>query len=237
MTGRGAPGSPASSGSQALSPQQQELVRRSTLVPRLARWLMSSAASLDYDELVSAGHEELVRAALRFDASLGVPFDQYAFTSVRFAMLKRLNTEWRERSARELLAAQAAGSALLEIETADGDVMTETPAEAQGRLDAFSDGLAAAFVSGYLGAVERDHGEDAMIDMLSHARALSTLREILAALPAYRRVIELRDFEGHGWDDVAALLDKSSATVRREYAQAMRLIGARLRGSEVSAAE
>jgi RNA polymerase sigma factor (sigma-70 family) len=222
-------GAPSGSARAVLSPEQQEIVRRSTVVARQARWFAACGASLDYDELVSAGNEEVVRAVLRYDPSLGVPFDQYAFTAVRFAMIKRMNAEWRELEARALGRAQLGASELLDDARAEGDVLNETEVQAQGQLHSLSDGLAAAFASGYLGALERDEGEDAMIAKLSHARALATLRGVMDTLPGHRRVVELRDLEGHDWDAVAAQLEKSSATVRRDHAEAMRLIGARMR--------
>jgi len=79
-----------------LSKSQQQLV-----VEHL-RLVESTAANVarsrnHAEDLVSHGHVGLVRAAHLFDPSLGVPFAAFAAMHIRWAMLKGLRTERRQR--------------------------------------------------------------------------------------------------------------------------------------------
>ncbi len=56
-------------------------------VKQIARGVRARLRTLDLDEFVSAGNEALVRVATRYDPTMGVPFQAYAYTRVRGAMI------------------------------------------------------------------------------------------------------------------------------------------------------
>lgn len=56
-------------------------------VPHIARGLRQLLGGIGFDECESAGYEALVRAALRYDPSTGVPFMAFAYQRVRGAMV------------------------------------------------------------------------------------------------------------------------------------------------------
>lgn len=72
------------------------------LVAHLVRELSARIpASVDRDDLRSAGLVALVTAARAFDSSLGVPFSAYATTRVRGALLDELRSiDWASRAVR-----------------------------------------------------------------------------------------------------------------------------------------
>nr|WP_051551235.1 sigma-70 family RNA polymerase sigma factor [Nocardioides sp. URHA0020] len=72
------------------------------LVAHLVRELSARIpASVDRDDLRSAGLVALVTAARAFDATLGVPFGAYAATRVRGALLDELRSiDWASRAVR-----------------------------------------------------------------------------------------------------------------------------------------
>ncbi len=71
-----------------LTRDQQALVERAAhRVPHIARQIRHLLGGISLEECESAGYEALVRSALRFDPSLGVPFTGYAYSRVRGAML------------------------------------------------------------------------------------------------------------------------------------------------------
>src|SRR6478736_8342224 len=116
------------------------------LVGHIVRETMARVPShVDRDDLTSAGLAALVQAAHAFDAERGVPFNRYAATRVRGAIVDELRSiDWASRSvrrrSRELegvrshLAtvlgraaspaevAQAAGLTLAEVAANDADV-------------------------------------------------------------------------------------------------------------------
>lgn len=65
------------------------------------QYLVHAAAvnfrTLDYHDAVSAGYVGLLRAAERFDESLGRPFEKYAYTAIFNAM----RDAWRRKQYRE----------------------------------------------------------------------------------------------------------------------------------------
>lgn len=71
-----------------LTRDQQALVERAAhRVPQIARQIRHLLGGVSFEECESAGYEALVRSALRYDPSLGVPFTGYAYPRVRGAML------------------------------------------------------------------------------------------------------------------------------------------------------
>lgn len=71
-----------------LTREQQALVERAVhRVPQIARQIRHLLGGVSFDEAESAGYEALVRAAMRYDPALGVPFTGYAYPRVRGAML------------------------------------------------------------------------------------------------------------------------------------------------------
>jgi DNA-directed RNA polymerase specialized sigma subunit len=71
-----------------LTRDQQALVERAAhRVPQIARQVRHLLGGISFEECESAGYEALVRSALRYDPSLGVPFTGYAYPRVRGAML------------------------------------------------------------------------------------------------------------------------------------------------------
>ncbi|HET6583943.1 MAG TPA: sigma-70 family RNA polymerase sigma factor, partial [Nannocystaceae bacterium] len=101
---------------EALSPERARWVEQYLpQVTTLARSLVRSMPQVSEDELVSAGYEGLVHAALRWQPEVGAPFPAYAHYRVRGAMIdaaRRAAPEIRRR-ARALKALEAT-QALLE---------------------------------------------------------------------------------------------------------------------------
>lgn len=214
-----------------LTVAQRAIVESSTLVLRLALSMTRGAMPLAYDDLVSVGNEELVRAASRFDEDVGVAFDAYAYTSVHFAMRKAIALA--RRDARTVLPAGSLGAGydVLDVERA-ASPLDESPADAAKALDDHCEAMAAALATGFAATMAHPRVDSVPQKHRAHAELLDEIGQVLEGMPAARRLVELRYYEAREWDDVAAALGCSSATARREHASAMRLLGARLRARE-----
>ncbi|MFC6341258.1 sigma factor, partial [Nocardioides hankookensis] len=85
-------------------PQGSEdlIVLHMPLVGHIVRETMARVPShVDRDDLSSAGLAALVQAARSFDAERGVPFNRYASTRIRGAILDELRSiDWASRSVR-----------------------------------------------------------------------------------------------------------------------------------------
>jgi RNA polymerase sigma factor (sigma-70 family) len=217
-----------------LTPEQRSSVARSVLTLRLAGSMKKRGNALGFDELQSVGNLELVRTASRYDPAPNVSLDAYAYVAVRFAMRKAAAAQFRHQNRKPLEAALLAGDEYI-CAPSDGpersDESEEDPAK---RLEEMSDGLVGSMVTRYLAHRARETGEDATVAGLDQRRALAILREELEALPRHRELIQLRDFEGREWADVAAHLGVAQATACRQHAAAMQLLGARLRARGVA---
>lgn len=211
-----------------LTPAQRALVERSTLVSRLALATARRASPLSYDDLVSAGNEELVRAAYRYDQTSGVPFDAYAYTAVHYAMRKAIGRARREARSPLIAHAHAAAYDFLDAERT-ASPLDESGHDARQALEEHAGALAATFALGLAASVSRLPEEDGVLARIAHERLLTELGQVLDGMPTARRLIELRYFEAREWEEVAAALGCSSATARREHASALRLLSARLR--------
>ncbi len=102
-----------------LSREQQQLVLRvAPRVTQLARAMRSQVGILPLEEYESAGNEALVKAALRYDPTTGVPFQGYAYLRIRGAMIDAVRAENPTiRRQRRALRAMAATQSLYEEET------------------------------------------------------------------------------------------------------------------------
>lgn len=96
MTTHTAPETPAAADADQL------VVRHLPIVTYLVRETMSRVPShVDQDALHSAGNLALVAAAQAFDPDRGVPFDRYASTRIRGAIVDELRSvDWASRSVR-----------------------------------------------------------------------------------------------------------------------------------------
>lgn len=95
------------------SEQRAMVAKAAPRVPQIARSMRHLLGGISFEECESAGYEALVRAALRYDPSLGVPFIAYAYRRTRGAMLDaaRQASPNRRRLARAIRLVEAADAA------------------------------------------------------------------------------------------------------------------------------
>lgn len=133
--------------SQQLTPQQRGWVERAVdRVEILARKIARSTGFASEDELRSAGHEALVRSALRYDPASGVPFSAFAHYRIRGAMLdtiRRASPTLRAKS-RALRALETTQSLLEQRHLASAARETADPRSLSERVQAAADLLAQA---------------------------------------------------------------------------------------------
>ncbi len=214
----------------ALTPEQQALIRSSTVVPRLARQMAKRSSTLDYDDLVSIGNESEVRAVLRFDSSRSVPFEAFSFTCVRLDMKRAIINEGKRQS-RERTGMLGPAYEFLEQARDPGDVMNDTRDDAGRQLSQFLTGILA--IVSLCSTSEASHAatENDLAAHFDWERRRALMNEHLAGLGEKGRLLTLRYLEGLDWDAVAAELGVSLATVGRLHVSAMELLAARVASS------
>ncbi|MFC5494261.1 FliA/WhiG family RNA polymerase sigma factor [Nocardioides caricicola] len=217
-------------GSEAL------IVQHMALVGHIVRETMSRVPShVDRDDLTSAGLTALVQAANAYDPERGVPFNRYAATRIRGAIVDDLRSiDWASRSvrrrSRELdmtranLAtvlgrtattaevAQAAGITLEEVIANDEDV---------SRAQVLS-----------LSASEDDMIGERLVSnapdpqaMLEHRERLTYLTEAIAELPdRLRLVVEQYFLAERPMGEIAETLGVTESRVSQLRAEAMVLL-------------
>ena len=101
-----------------LNSEQQRLVERvAPRVTKIARAVRSQVGTLPVEDFESAGFEALVKAALRYDPTTGVPFQGYAYLRIRGAMIDAVRSKNPAiRQHRRAMRAMAATQALYEEE-------------------------------------------------------------------------------------------------------------------------
>jgi DNA-directed RNA polymerase specialized sigma24 family protein len=204
-----------------LTGAQLALVERSRVVEPLVRVMARRTSSLSADELRSIAHESLLRAAQLFDPARGVPFDGYAYRFVRLDLQRAIGEEGT-RSRCELALLNVGCDALESIEPPDPFATSQQHSSA---LSGALDGMFAEMLAGYLGAASRGLSE---ADLAAALDGPARFRRALDDLGARGDVLRLRYVEELGWDDVAARLQISLATARRQHDDVLRLVMARL---------
>lgn len=214
-----------------LTPEQQALVTSHLhVIDIVSRSIARKVRTIPKEELRSLGHEGLVRAALRWDKELGVPFQAFALMQVRWTIMTGVHREvvawnrWRR-------AAFEAGAEWAASYEADADLAFAGDDEVQAQYESARNGFALTLVAGLVGrAGDVDGVGDAEVEVLAERHRLrSMLERMLAELqPRDRELVEQHYFEGRELKDMTSE-GASYATVRRRHAAVMTRLGARMR--------
>lgn len=187
------------------------------------------------DDLTSAGLTALVLAARAFDPARGVPFDRYAATRIRGALLDELRSvDWASRSvrrrARDLAetrsqlanvlgrtptvaeVAQAAGMTPAEVAANDDDVSRAQVLSLQGSAATPIEDLVPT-------------REPSPEELVEHAERLTYLREAIEELPDRLRVV-VQDyfFADRPMAAIAAELHVTDSRISQMRAEALALL-------------
>jgi RNA polymerase sigma factor FliA len=188
------------------------------------------------DDLTGAGLAALAQSAMAFDASRGVPFNRYANTRIRGALLDELRShDWVGRSVRQKarqrdtaatqLEAQLGRSATREelasfmgvepaaLSSVDGDVHRSVVLSLQGFGDV--DVLESSLPS----------GDSSPEEVLLHREQVGYLNSAVAALPERLRVvIEGYFFDGRTTAEIAAALGVGESRISQLRSEALVLL-------------
>ncbi len=206
------------------------------LVGHIVRETMGRVPShVNRDDLTSAGLAALVLAARAFDAERGVPFDRYAATRIRGALLDELRSvDWASRSVRrrardlsetrnQLAVTLGRTPTLAEVARATG--LTEEEVVAN------DDDVSRAQVLSLQGSSTTPIEElvpnraPSPEDLVEHGERLTYLREAITELPERLRVVvEDYFFAERPMADIAADLGVTDSRISQMRAEALSLL-------------
>ncbi|WP_408898232.1 sigma-70 family RNA polymerase sigma factor [Nocardioides sp. R1-1] len=206
------------------------------LVQRLVRETMRRVPShVSRDDLTSAGLTALVLAARGYDATRGVPFEQYAARRIRGALLDELRSvDWASRSVRRRARDLAETRSRLAVELGRAPSLAEV-ARAAGLTEADvvanDDDVSRAQVLSLQGPSATPI-EDLVPtrapspeDLLEHDERLAYLREAIAELPArLRTVVQDYFFTERPMAEIAADLGVTDSRISQMRAEALSLL-------------
>lgn len=219
----------------ALTPEQQALIRSSTVVPRLARHMAKRSSTLKYEDLVSIGNESEVRAVLRYDPKRSIPFEAFSFSCVRLDM-KRAIIDEAKRQSRERTGLLGPAYEFLENARDPGDLFSDTREDSARHLSQFLSGILALVSLCSVGESSHAASESELTAHMDREKRRTLMREHLSALGEKGRLLTLRYLDGLEWDAVAAELGISLATAGRLHVAAIELLAARVAGARPASA-
>ena len=220
-----------------VTPEVEALILQHTaLVGHIARETMSRVpAHVDRDDLTSAGLLALVQAARTFDAERGVPFNRYAATRIRGAIVDELRSiDWASRSvrrrARELDATRSRLATVLGRPATQAEV-ADAAGLSVGEVTGNDDDIARAQVLS-LHASEDDGIGDTLVGnapdpqgALEHGERLTYLAEAVAELPdRLRLVVEQYFLNERPMAEIGATLGVSESRLSQLRAEALVLL-------------
>ncbi len=213
----------------ALTEEQSRLVE--AYLPRVAmlsRILAQGVSHSSADELHSAGCEGLIEAALRYDATSGVPFSAFAHYRVRGAMIdaaRRAAPHVRRRS-RAMRTLQASQALLEQAQRRQPSGDVSDPRTLRERVAAAADVVAqatAAVVLARLAPVDPESVADPQQtpeDLVEHSEALARLRGLVdASDDEARQMIHALYVDGLSMHEYAAQTGVSVSTISRHHAR------------------
>lgn len=225
-------------GATELTEDQRRRIEHATpRVLALARALAPQIPQVAQDDLVSAGYEGLVQAALRYDPASGVPFTAFAHYRVRGAMLdaaRRAVPALRRRS--RALKALEATQALLE-HSAKASAPTERgdARSLEERIAAAAELVArttTAVLVSKLAPADPDLLQGGTPDaetVLLQTEAHTRLRDALESFPpSDRDLVDALYVQGLTMHEYAKQIGKSTSTVSRHHTRIIDRLGKRL---------
>ncbi len=210
-----------------LTKEQEDLVRTSTVVPRLARRMSRRTSYLTEAELASVGYESECKCATRFEPARKVPFEAYSFTFVHLDMKKAIGKE-RTKQRRELTGTLDASYEYLERYRDPGDLFADTETDSRRQLREFAEGIMGTLLAQFMSEASQPPSEDDLHEYRDRQRKRARVRSALDALGDAGRVLSLKYFEKLPWEEVAARLGVSRATARRDHDLGIKLLAARV---------
>jgi RNA polymerase sigma factor FliA len=218
------------SGSEAL------IVVHVPLVGYIVRETMARVPShVDRDDLSSAGLAALVQAARSYDPDRGVPFNRYASTRIRGAVLDELRSiDWASRSvrrrARELDATRSQLATVLG-RTATTAEVAQASGMSTEEVSANEEDVARAQVLS-LHASEDDSLGDGLVSgsptpeaIFEHRERLTYMTEAIAELPErLRHVVEQYFLAERPMAEIAATLGVTESRISQLRAEALVLL-------------
>lgn len=193
-------------------------------------------AHVSRDDLLSAGMAGLAMAARHFDPARGVPFDRYAATRIRGALIDELRSfDWASRPVRTKARALAATTETLTAELGRTPTNEELAGacgitvDALGRL---TDDVHRAVVLNYEAILETGDSEvllpsndgDPEEELLSRERADCLMRAIDALPERLRTVVRGYFFEERTVTEIADELGVTQSRVSQLRSEAIELL-------------
>ena len=196
----------------------QELVER--VVRRLIRELDLSCEAGD---LLAWGHQGLLEAKQRFDASRGVRFSTFAYYRVRGAVLDGVRAQGfiKRRAYAKLKAYEAADS--LAEDSAEATAAGGAPALAERarEIEDMLGKISAAYVLSALGQSD-EREQNTPESLIADAQDRGAVHDGLAALPDKERLLlEAVYFGGATIEEAGAKLGLSKSWASRVHAKAL----------------
>jgi RNA polymerase sigma factor for flagellar operon FliA len=208
-----------------------DLVRK--LVSQMARRV---PAYVSRDDLTSAGMAGLAMAARQYDASRGVPFDRYAVTRIRGAMIDELrSSDWASRPVRSKARQLAQTTEKLTGALGRSPSQSELAAAAGmtvGALDRLSGDVHRAVVLNYESILETGDADVLLVSsdgdpedqILAVERAACVTTAINALPERLQVVIRGYFFEERTVADIAAELGVTQSRVSQLRSEAIELL-------------
>ncbi|BAL91644.1 putative RNA polymerase sigma factor [Actinoplanes missouriensis 431] len=227
----------ATTGPVLTAAEQEELIRtHMPLVGHLVRDMLSRIPNhIHRDDLTSAGLHALVTAARSWDPERGVPFNRFAGTRIRGALLDELRAlDWATRSVRSKARttdttrqqltttlgrtpsadelAQALGTTTTDLQQTDTDVQRATVLSLQGFTTSSADDM----------VTERAPGPE---EMLLRREQIGYLHHAIASLPERLQTVVTEYFlRERPMADIAADLGVTESRVSQLRAEALSLL-------------
>jgi len=217
-----------------LSDVQRAMVAKAApRVPQIARSMRHLLGGISFEECESAGYEALVRSALRFDPSKGVPFVGFAYRRMRGAMLDaaRQVSPNRRRLARAIRLVEAADAAseahAVPVQAGDPRVLAERVEAAAAMIRE----ITAAVVMTRVVSADTERLADSDMPGADEVVADAQTRAHVAAAmercdPDERVMIDALYFRSVSMHEYASELGVNVSTVSRRHAKLLRKLSA-----------
>ncbi len=228
--------------SPALTPEQAARVERNAeLVRRIAAKLARTVGVLSTDELISAGNEGLVQAALRYDSNSGASFSTFAYYRIRGAMLDAIRAAHpgRRRTKRALVRLDQTNALLEQAASEQRERAGAGRQTIEQRVTAARELVRRAAMVTVLSEPrshdietideDQDDPEQALLARESRDRVWAAVDEME---PTERRLLVAIYQRGETMAQYAHEKGTSAATISRRHAKTLDRLGKRVRAQE-----
>jgi RNA polymerase sigma factor (sigma-70 family) len=209
-----------------LTENQKKLLGSTNVIPDLVAQMANNNAGVNEHDLTDVGRDAEWRAAAIWDSAKDERFAAFLWPRAARAMRRHISRV-RGRNVRKQGGLIDVSHDHIEVAPLRGNVLHDSPEEAREHVLGYLGGIFEACRVGFVSMASiAPANEDELHDRMEEEQARANLATDIERLGSKGIVLKLRHLDELPWEQVAARLERSEASVKRDAQKAIDTLAA-----------